>query len=155
MANNTNNTQNKGFENIKVVKSAVVNVAKDLQQSLSKTKQRAQALSDAINAKKKAFAAADAVDESNVSTQVNEAQQAAEQTPAETIVSPSAPTRKTTAEQRAAKTTKKPQTMQQAASRTTKTTTTKPTIKTMSTRNRPQPSLPHLLQTSGKPQANP
>lgn len=99
MANNTNNTQNKGFENIKVVKSAVVNVAKDLQQSLSKTKQRAQALSDAINAKKKAFAAADAVDESNVSTQVNEAQQAAEQTPAETIVSPSAPTQTATVEE--------------------------------------------------------
>lgn len=90
MANNTNNTQNKGFENIKVVKSAVVSAAKDLQQEVAKTKQRAQALSDAIKAKKKAFAVVQ-TDESNVAEIVTPAEVAAEQN-VSTVTEPVAPT---------------------------------------------------------------
>lgn len=92
MANTANNTQNKGFENIKGVKSNVVNAAKNLQQSLAKTKQRAQALSDAINAKKKAFVAADTpIDESAVTEVVTAPQETAAPQPT-TKVKPTTPT---------------------------------------------------------------
>lgn len=90
MANNTNNTQNKGFENIKVVKSAVVSAAKDLQQEVTKTKQRAQALSDAIKAKKKAFAVVQ-TEESNVAESVATNEVATEQD-VRTVAEPVAPT---------------------------------------------------------------
>ena len=56
MANTTTNTQKaKSFDNVKTVKTNVVNVARTLQQTLASIRQRANALSDAIQDRKAEF----------------------------------------------------------------------------------------------------
>ena len=101
MANTTNTQQTKAFDNIKSVKSAVVAPAKDLQQTLAKTKQRAQALSDAIAAKKRTFAEAAQADAAqevvNVTTTV-ETPQAAQNETVEAATTPTTTTETPVAE---------------------------------------------------------
>ncbi len=101
MANTTNTQQTKAFDNIKSVKSAVVAPAKDLQQTLAKTKQRAQALSDAIAAKKRTFAEAAQTDAAqevvNVTTTV-ETPQAAQNETVEAATTPTTTTQNPVAE---------------------------------------------------------
>ncbi len=67
MANTTNTQQNKSFENVKNVKTNVLNTAKDLQQTILSLKKRAQDLSAEISKRKKSFVVEEAVAaESNV-----------------------------------------------------------------------------------------
>lgn len=56
MANTTNTQANKGYENIKNVKTAVVAAARDAQNEVAQVKQRVSALNDAIRARKIEFA---------------------------------------------------------------------------------------------------
>lgn len=55
MANTTNTQKTRSIENIKTVKTGVLSVARTLQQSLAALKQRANALSDAIQQRKAEF----------------------------------------------------------------------------------------------------
>ena len=55
MANTTNTQKTKSFDNVKSVKTNVVNVARSLQQTLASIRQRANALSDAIQGRKAEF----------------------------------------------------------------------------------------------------
>ncbi len=55
MANTTNTQKTRSYENIKTVKTSVLNVARALQQSLSSVKARANALSDTIQQRKVEF----------------------------------------------------------------------------------------------------
>ena len=102
MANTTNTQQTKAFDNIKSVKSAVVAPAKDLQQTLAKTKQRAQALSDAIAAKKRSFAEAAQADVAqevvNVTETTVETPQAAQNDKVEAATTPTTTTETPVAE---------------------------------------------------------
>lgn len=61
MANTTNTQQSKNFENIKGVKSNVLDVAKELQLAAAKAKQRAKELADVISQRKAEFRSTDEV----------------------------------------------------------------------------------------------
>ncbi|MCH5156956.1 MAG: translation initiation factor IF-2 [Clostridiales bacterium] len=55
MANTTNTQKTKSFDNVKTVKTNVVNVARSMQQTLASIRQRASALSEAIQQRKAEF----------------------------------------------------------------------------------------------------
>ena len=55
MANTTNTQKTKSFDNVKTVKTNVVNAARSLQQTLANIRQRASALSEAIQQRKAEF----------------------------------------------------------------------------------------------------
>ena len=55
MANTTNTQKTKSFDNVKTVKTNVVNAARSLQQTLANIRQRANALSEAIQQRKAEF----------------------------------------------------------------------------------------------------
>ena len=81
MANTTTNTQKtKSFENVKTVKTNVVNVARTLQQTLASLRQRANALSEEIQQRKAEFR------QIEVETEVIEAVQPEVEVAAEVVV---------------------------------------------------------------------
>ena len=88
MANTTNTQKPRSFENVKTVKSNVLNVARALQQTLSNVKQRANALSETIQQKRIEFRQQEMEAAANELATQNEAAEVVQEPIVEPVVEP-------------------------------------------------------------------